>query len=291
MSPAARGYLEHALDLLEGKALDRFTVNWPKVRVEAFARARDARVPADTHRAIRGAISTIGNRHTTLLEPAVASAAFPAGTAVPRGDLLDGRFARLTIPGFQADQTAAERYVSAGQDVIKRLDAAAPCGWLIDLGTNTGGNMWPMVTVLAPLLGDGRAGSFVGPDGSRIAWSVRGDHVLQGERTMGTNPVRLKTPSPPVAILVSQDTISSGEATLVSFLGLDRVRTFGQPTAGFSTANESFELSDGALLIVTTATMADRTGRRYGKSIAPDERTGDQVAAATAWLARDPACA
>lgn len=165
--------------------------------------------------------------------------------------------------------TATERYVSAGQDVIKRLDAAAPCGWLIDLGTNTGGNMWPTVTVLAPLLGRRPGKLLCRTDGSRTDWSIRGDHVQEGEQVLGTNPVRLKTSSPPVAVLISQNTISSGEATLVSFLGLDRVRTFGQSTAGFSSTNENFELSDGALLIVTTATMVDRTGRLYGKSIAP----------------------
>lgn len=110
----------------------------------------------------------------------------------------------------------------------------------------------------------------------------------------GTNPVRLTNPAPPVAVLTSQYTGRAREGTLVSFLGLDRVRTFGLRTAGLSTSNEAYELSDGAILVLTTATMADRTERRYGKSIEPDvtasPRTGADVAAATTWLANQPGC-
>lgn len=154
--------------------------------------------------------------------------------------------------------------------------------------------MWPMPAVLAPLLGDGRLGSFVYPDGKRMHWEIRdGDVLLAGQRA-GTSPVRLTRPAPPIAVLTSQHTSSSGEATLVSFLGMDRVRTFGLPTAGYSTANTTVELSDGALLVLTVAVMADRTGRRYGTSIVPDVRVsprdGADVTAATAWLTDRPEC-
>jgi C-terminal processing protease CtpA/Prc len=123
-------------------------------------------------------------------------------------------------------------------------------------------------------------------------WEIRdGDVLLAGQRA-GTSPVRLTRPAPPIAVLTSQHTSSSGEATLVSFLGMDRVRTFGLPTAGYSTANTTVELSDGALLVLTVAVMADRTGRRYGTSIVPDvlvsPRDGADVTAATAWRPTAP---
>ncbi|MBB4906093.1 S41 family peptidase [Actinophytocola algeriensis] len=294
MSHAAYDYLESALTLLQDKALDRYTVDWRKIRGDAFEMARDASEPADTYSAIRGAIATIGNRHTRLIPPGEAVPPPAARIPVPEGELLYGRFAQITIPGIQADQAGEERYVSAGQAAVRTLDAAAPCGWLVDLRADEGGNMWPMLTVLAPLLGDGRLGSFVGPDGRSVHWEIRGDDVVLGGQVVGTNPVRLTRPAPPVAVLTSQYTGSAGEGTLVSFLGLDRVRTFGLRTAGLSTANEPYELSDGAILVLTVATMADRTGRRYGTPIEPDvpasPRTGADVAAATTWLADQPGC-
>ncbi|USX49229.1 hypothetical protein [Lentzea sp. HUAS12] len=73
---------------------------------------------------------------------------------------------------------------------------------------------------------------------------------------------------------------------LISFLGAGDVRTFGEPTAGFATANQTFALPDGAQLAITTAVMADRTGRTYGNDpIVPHVVTEDPLAAAVEWLA------
>ena len=75
-----------------------------------------------------------------------------------------------------------------------------------------------------------------------------------------------------------------------------RTRSFGLPTAGLSTANGTFPLSDGAMILLTTAIEADRTGRRYGDKIEPDEpqaATGpgaDPIATAGAWLKNASAC-
>jgi C-terminal processing protease CtpA/Prc len=72
-------------------------------------------------------------------------------------------------------------------------------------------------------------------------------------------------------------------------------------THGVSTANAGFPLSDGAVLHLTVATMADRTGALYGGEVVPDElvaggRTGDPftdapLRAALDWLHAHPACA
>ena len=59
-----------------------------------------------------------------------------------------------------------------------------------------------------------------------------------------------------------------GPATL---RGRPQARSFGQPTAGVSTAASTFPLSDGATILLTTSTMSDRTGKRYGARVEPDE--------------------
>jgi hypothetical protein len=85
-------------------------------------------------------------------------------------------------------QSGAARYVSAGQDAVRRLDVAAPCGWVVDLRTNGGGDMWPMLTVLALLLGDG-------PLGPELRWAIHGGDALLGSEVMDTNPLPLTHPS------------------------------------------------------------------------------------------------
>jgi carboxyl-terminal processing protease len=188
--------------------------------------------------------------------------------------------------------------------VIARLDAAGVCGWIVDLRGNTGGNMWPMLAGLGPLLGPGTAGYFAGPDGRRDEWGYRdGASLLAGQPMVrvGAAPVRLRTPDPPVAVLTGPSTLSSGEAMAVAFRARVRTRSFGSPTGGRSTSNRTITLPDGAVMAITNAHLADRTGRTYGDPVAPDvpiatptpgqPATADPVArAARTWLEAGPAC-
>jgi C-terminal processing protease CtpA/Prc len=99
-----------------------------------------------------------------------------------------------------------------------------------------------------------------------------------------------------VAVLLDGATASSAEAIAISFRPRPNTRSFGQPTAGYSTANRGARMSDGANLVVTVGVMTDRAGRAYGNPIEPDERVEmpaewwpspvDAVARrATTWLA------
>jgi C-terminal processing protease CtpA/Prc len=96
-----------------------------------------------------------------------------------------------------------------------------------------------------------------------------------------------------VAVLIGPGTASSGEAVTISFIGRPHTRTFGSPTAGLSTANATKTLPDGAMILLTVSVEADRTGKRYGHAIEPDEvippapnATADdpQLERAIAWL-------
>lgn len=78
---------------------------------------------------------------------------------------------------------------------------------------------------------------------------------------------------------------SSGEATLLTFRGLDNVRTFGAPTAGYASANKPFDMPDGSELILTTGCDVARTGEVFcDDPIAPDVPTHTPMEDALAWL-------
>ncbi len=280
-------YLENALSLLRKRALDRDGVDWPVVLAHARELARDATAPADTYPAIRYVIEMLGNAHTFLLEPGVGQTHSERTVELPESQSLDDGVALLTIPAFLGDRADARRYVNAGIAAVRPKESARR--WIVDLRTNTGGNMWPMITVLAPLLGEGTLGYFVAAGGKRTEWGLRKGKALLGRKSMSVKPnhTRLTHAEPPVAVLTSPSTASSGEATLIAFRGLDRARTFGRPTAGLATGNETFTLPDGARLLVTSVREADRTGRLYGNTpIEPDfpADDGEVLEAAQAWL-------
>ncbi len=144
------------------------------------------------------------------------------------------------------------------------------------------------------MLGDGVVGSFVVPGQGPVEWAYRDGAAMLGGRVQvpaPAAPYRLRTPAPPVAVLTDRSTASSGEAVAVAFRGLRNARSFGEATAGLSSANENYTLPDSAMILLTVALDADRTGTVYGGPLAPDEPVPGApgadapLAAALRWLA------
>ena len=273
-------YLEEALDYLENHSLHRFEIDWPTLRRNARAAVGHIETPSDAYPAIRRALDLVGDKHSAFLTP--ADTAGQQQVVNQRPDLrlvadLDGvadRFGYIRVP--EAIGKDIEELAVAYHHGIENLDSAGVCGWIVDLRRNRGGSMWPMVAGLGPILGEGTLGYYVHPDSTRHPWSYEnGASKLNGATVVQVEqPYVLREPDSPVAILVDQFTASSAEATFISFVGRPRTRSVGARTAGFSTSNRAFVLSDGAILLVTTSVMADRTGHTYGSRIWPDTLAG-----------------
>jgi C-terminal processing protease CtpA/Prc len=202
---------------------------------------------------------------------------------------LDEGLGYIDIPGLAGDGgTFGADAVAA----ILRADTPAKCGWVVDLRRNVGGNMWPMLDAVRPVLGEGPPGYFVS-GGRREAWSFA---------SSANGPAcPLKHRDPPIAVLTSRLTVSSGEALTIAFRGRPLTRSFGEATGGLPTSNRSIPLVDGAQIVLTVASEADRTGRSYDGPIVPDERvaidwkrmgTDDDpvIAAAAKWLRAQGQC-
>ena len=146
-----------------------------------------------------------------------------------------------------------------------------------------------MLAGVGPVLGTGVAGYFFPPNGVSSTWTyTSGVAALNGfTQASVSSAYALMRPSPRVAVLTDSLVASSGEAMAIAFRARPNTRSFGASTCGLSTANGSYRLSDGAMLLLTTALMADRTGMSYGFSIAPDESLPGDAAVvdrAIAWL-------
>jgi C-terminal processing protease CtpA/Prc len=303
----AQAYLNDTLDYIQANALLRDSVNWPMVRREALALAQDAQATADTYRAIRFVLLQLNDRHSNLLDPETARrlSSVP-DVALPQGQRFEEKFGYLTVPSFRGGAEPATRYIASGQQQIQSLDGAGTCGWVLDLRRNDGGNMWPMLATIGPLLGEGEVGAFINSSGERVPWSYReGQALLNGEVLASGPTLPLRSPMPPIAILTDRYTASSGEAITIAFRGRPATRSFGEGTAGVPSANVVKTLSAGAQLLLTVFRDTDRTGRVYGhnESIAPDEsvegyftyaedpKRDKVLPAALAWLRQQPGCA
>jgi carboxyl-terminal processing protease len=324
-------YLNRALDEMQAHALRRNAVDWPSLRAAALARAAGAKNTVDTYDAIRFALKGLGDHHSSFhLTPALEAleaqqrAAHPleasaqadhedfspyVGRYGPEGHLEhrgDKTFAFVVVtkcfPENDRDFVAFETRL---QSILAELDASHPSGWIVDLRGNVGGNMWPMLAGIGPLLGEGDdVGEFFNVDGHSV-WRYRGGVAAEvSGGKVDPNPAVEGKPyhlagSPEVAVLIDRSTGSSGEAIAVAFRGRPRTRFFGEHTQGASTVNETFELSDGASMWLTIGVDADRTGKQYPAGLAPDQAVPSDhqvhppaqdpvVQAALDWLCRVP---
>ena len=292
LAPEAQRELDSAFAIVRRRSLWRDTVTWDRVEPDVRALAAGAETAADTYAAIRALLARLGDHHSFLMEPRAATAVRTGGAENlrPLVRVQTDDIGYISVPAYSgSDRGAAESYVRAVHDSLAHAltNGAGTCRWILDLRTNGGGNMWPMLGGLRPFVGEAGLGSFVYPTGSSPLWHAR--DMIDVQPPMALAPLE----SANVAVLTGPRTASSGEAVTISFIGRPRTRSFGLPTAGLSTANSGVTLPSGAMIFLTTAVEADRTGKRYGEKIAPEEvipagasgTTEDpQMDRAVAWL-------
>jgi C-terminal processing protease CtpA/Prc len=256
--------------------------------------AQGAMTPSDSYGAIAWALGR-ANKHSFLQAPR------PGATS----RLVDDKFGYVHVPQW-GDASAA--LADSLQSALASLDAQGACGWIVDVRGNGGGNMWPMLAGIGPLLGDTLVGAF-GVSARADQWFYKDGvsailHIGGKLDTMSraTIPaVHIRNAGAPVAVLFDAGTGSSGEAVVLAFRGRVNTRTFGTPSGGFSTSNRGARLPDGANMVVTTDFQVDRQMKGGGERIQPDTvirgsppgwpySTDVVGTAAASWLRETPAC-
>jgi C-terminal processing protease CtpA/Prc len=285
LSAEASTYLEDALATVRKRAYYSSRVDWDRARPMARAIAGGAQTTAETYDAIRYVLRLLGDHHSHLIGPAeVREQRVSTARDFKIAGATLGAIGYVGIPGYNGQDAArSQAFASAIEGRIAEGQAAHVCRWIVDLRDDIGGNMSPMLAGLHPLLGDATAGYFHNRSGEWIPWSASKGSSLARESS-----------SDFVAVIAGHRTASAGEAVMLSFRGRPHTRSFGQPTAGQSTANQGISLPDGAALALTTGLMADRHRNLASGAIEPDERVklpdlvkledDTAVAAATAWL-------
>ena len=67
----------------------------------------------------------------------------------------------VKVDGCLCEGAAGGAYAEALQRAIRMADRPGLIGWIVDLRTDGGGNMWPMMAGLGPILGEGIMGWIV----------------------------------------------------------------------------------------------------------------------------------
>ena len=271
------GYVRYCVRYLGAAALYADTPEWKETKKEILAEARRIETMDEARQAVRKAARVAGGKHSTLIAPVKDTTSYEE--AAPETRMLEGGIAYLRIPAHTGVKVPDSLYTHSALDFLQGNRDAK--GVVIDLRDNSGGNMYPMIAAVSPLLPDGGVISF---KTRRRTSSVSLESIVRRAGLSRSQTEKFPS-STRVAILTNNWTGSSGEATLLCFRGLDNVRTFGSPTAGFASANIPVELADGYKLLITVGCDVARTGEIFcDDPIEPEVNTATPLEDAVRWI-------
>lgn len=279
---SAFAVLEAAFALVEEHALTVANVDLAALRQQLLTAGLHQAPPPEAYSALARLLIALDDKHSRVFPPAGAAILRSTGAASENLEFrrID-RVGYIAVPGFNGTDTKhSNRFAREICHAITQLAPAASAGWVVDLRRNTGGNMWPMLGGLKPLLGTGSPGAFRDRDGRDTPWEIK---AIEGCEVTIPPEVR-------IAVLIGPHTASAGEAVAVAFSGKPNLLSFGLPTAGLSTANSAFSLPDGGILALTTAIEIDRAGNAFPAGVSPDVQVAQEgpddeaLKAALAWL-------
>ncbi|MDP4150297.1 MAG: S41 family peptidase [Bacteroidota bacterium] len=282
----AQALLDEALGFMQKNYYRRNAIQWDELMAAARARLNASSSCEDAYSAIGWCFSRISESHSFLMPPAsaarynddssVLSHAPSLGEMVGeiKGEWIQDSIGYLTIPWVSTtDSLVCMRIADSLQEIIARLDTRKISRWIIDLRQNTGGNCWPMLAGIGPLLGEGVCGYFVS-DNERIPISYHDGAAFQGKHILcrvSHDGYRMQRQQKSIVVLTGHRTVSAGEIVALAFKGRQQVCLYGEPTAGLTTANATYSLSDHSMLVLTVCQEADHTGRVCSGSIFPDK--------------------
>ena len=280
--PSAETYGKNALSTIDKNGIFAGNDEWKSTYNECLKMIENAKSYDDTYDAIRKALSVGGGKHSMLMTKSESQDTTESYDEVLPTVSLDGDIAIIKLPDFLGTAEAGQKYAKVAEDFIHENRDKIK-GVVLDLRGNTGGDMGPMATAVSSLL----------PDGELVYYHYRSydvpvtlkNGVVNNAGTGGKSLYPEEKLNVPVAILTDDMTASSGEALTLCFRGLENTRTFGAPTAGYTSVNMLYNMYDGAQMYLTVAFDKARTGEIFKETpIEPDVATDSPLEAALEWL-------
>ncbi len=276
-------YLNELVDFMEQNHINKNNIDWVDLRAQVQQKGSTASTIAGADESIKLALQLLDDKNSFVL--------------TARGNILDFRvtcsdtkppdvptaegIGYVKIPPYSNFGLSAAIFAEKMHGTIRDQDKTDLKGWIVDLRENTGGNLWPMIAGIGPILGVGTAGYFITNSGTKTPFGYKVGSSTYNEENIVTVsfPYTLVSPNSKVAVLVDHSTTNAGEAVAVAFSGKTLSRSFGAATCGQGGGNQPFRLSDGSVLYLAVAYLADRNEVNKQGVLQPDEVVGnpDQI--------------
>lgn len=285
----SKEYMNEVLYLLENRSVNRKNINWKELKTEVFEKIKNAKTLEDTYPTVMYAVSQLKDNHS-YFKSATEFDNDTIESPLPtlQDETLPANIGYIRVPFCIGSENQLRNYIDTLQTKISRQNNSALKGWIIDLRGNFGGNMWPMLLVIEPFIGNGIKGFFVDADNNYNAWYLTNGKAFLDKELVFENPTykKIDLSNAYVAILTDNQTASSGEAIAVALKNRANSKSFGKPTFEVSTGCVAHTLSDGSVLNLAETVFADSNKKPYGYEIHPDVETDENNTLNTAinWI-------
>lgn len=182
------------------------------------------------------------------------------------GKLLPSNVAYLRLINFT--ETSKRELLAS----IQQAEAKNPKGWIIDLRTNSGGDLQVLLSLLSKFLKDGPFGFEVNRQGQQVALGPDGSYLPRQR---------------PLVVLVSDTTSSAAELFAAALQHYNAAMVVGTRTQGCTGLTARYLLPDESAVSVTTSKLLGPGGEDLNKvGITP--KTVVEVTRADLAAGRDP---
>ncbi|OHC84715.1 MAG: hypothetical protein A2546_06545 [Sphingobacteriia bacterium RIFOXYD2_FULL_35_12] len=190
-------------------------------------------------------------------------------------EMLTKNIGYIVIPTINigGDQNAIDLATNTIRDSICTLLSKNPSKLIIDLRTNLGGNMYPMLSGLGLLFPNMNLGGD-SKDGESFysKWELKDGNLYMWGSQMTSIPINCdcKNKIKKYVVLTSRYTTSSGEVVASSLKGQKNITLLGEQTAGYSSTNSWFQLTKEILFSPAIAYYMSMDKTFHKNGIIPD---------------------
>ena len=177
--------------------------------------------------------------------------------------------------GSQAQATffAGDRHLRA-----RNQDNANLRGWVVDLTTTNGGDIYPQLAALGMFFDRETLGYFINVDEEiPFGYSNGQAYVRSASEPQATvtDPYTLMDPNGKLVVVIDLATAGAGEAALLALKKRPNTMIIGRPSCGLASVTQSFTLSNSDFLVLATHYIGDSERQTYPGRIQPDIQVGN----------------
>lgn len=278
--PSTKTYVKVALNKMDDIGIFTNSKEWGKTKEDSLKNIKSENKYSDTIPVLKKAIKVAGGKHSFVEDDNVTDTKRENNYIKPKTEIEENILV-LSVPEFTGNEQEAKEYASIIETALHKNKYK---GIIVDLRGNKGGDMSPMILGLSPILPEGTLFSYVDKKNKVTPVILKNGELNSGGSSITISNTK-KQKNFPIAILIDNNTGSSGELTALSFKGLSNVKFFGSDSAGYTSANEEVALYDGLRMQITTAFIKDRTNKVYKNvPIVPDIKSKDIKNSGITWI-------